>query len=50
MLYFKLPAGNDFTINPVAFFNALFSRVGEEELLHRIVRHKLLTKDLKEFR
>ena len=49
-LSFILPAGNDFTVNPVAFCNALFNRAGETELLHRIVRHKLLTKDLKEFR
>ncbi len=49
-LSFILPAGNDFTVNPVAFCKVLFERVGEEELLHRIVRHKLLTKDLNEFR
>ncbi len=49
-LSFILPAGNDFTVNPVAFCNELFKRVGEDELLYRIVRHKLLTKDLKEFR
>lgn len=49
-LSFILPAGNDFTVNPVAFCNALFDRVGEKKILHRIVRHKLLTKDLKEFR
>ncbi len=49
-LSFILPAGNDFTVNPVAFCNELFKRVGEDELLHRIVRYKLLTKDLKEFR
>lgn len=49
-LSFILPAGNDFTVNPVVFCSALFDRVGESQLLHRIVRHKLLTKDLKEFR
>ena len=49
-LSFILPAGNDFTVNPVQFCKALFDRAGEAELLHRIVRHKLLTKDLKEFR
>ena len=49
-LSFVLPAGNDFTVNPVAFCNILFERVGEPEILHRIVRHKLLTKDMKEFR
>ncbi len=49
-LSFILPAGNDFTVNPVAFCIALFSEVGETELLYRIIRHKLLTKDLKEFR
>ena len=49
-LSFILPAGNDFTVNPVAFCKSLFDRVGEEEILHRIVRLRLLTKDLKEFR
>ncbi len=49
-LSFILPAGNDFTVNPVQFCKALFEVIGENELLHRIVRHKLLTKDLKEFR
>ncbi len=49
-LSFILPAGNDFTINPVMFCNVLFEMIGESSLLHRIVRHKLLTKDLKEFR
>ncbi|MEE1504261.1 MAG: DUF2344 domain-containing protein, partial [Acutalibacteraceae bacterium] len=49
-LSFILPAGNDFTVNPVQFCKVLFERVGENEILHRIVRHKLLTKDLKEFR
>lgn len=49
-LSFVLPAGNDFTVNPVAFCKSLFDRIGEEEILYRIVRHKLLTKDLKEFR
>lgn len=47
---FILPAGNDFTVNPVLFCNALFSMVGEETPLHRIVRHKLLTKNLLEFK
>lgn len=47
---FILPAGNDFTINPVSFCNALFECIGISQPLHRIVRHKLLTKDLKEFR
>lgn len=47
---FILPAGNDFTVNPVSFCSSLFNLAGEETPLHRIVRHKLLTKDLKEFR
>ncbi len=47
---FILPAGNDFTVNPVTFCNALFNMAGEPEVLHRIVRHKLLTKDLNEFK
>jgi len=48
-LSFILPAGNDFTVNPVSFCNSLFERVGEAQILHRIVRHNLLTKDLKNF-
>ncbi len=47
---FILPAGNDFTVNPVSFCKNLFETAGEPDLLHRIVRHKLLTKDLKEFK
>lgn len=50
MLYFNLPAGNDFTINPVSFCNALFKMIGEENILHRITRHRLLMKDGTEFR
>lgn len=50
MLYFKLPAGNDFTINPVSFCNTLFELIGEKEILHRITRHSLLMKDNTEFR
>ncbi len=49
VLYFTLPAGNDFTVNPVSFCNALFKILGEENILHRITRHKLLMKDGKEF-
>ncbi len=49
-LSFKLPAGNDFTINPVSFCNALFERIGEKGILHRITRRKLLMKDGTEFR
>ena len=48
-LYFKLPAGNDFTINPVSFCNQLFKMAGEENILHRITRHRLLMKDGTEF-
>lgn len=47
---FVLPAGNDFTVNPVSFCKELFSRVGEPDILHRIVRHSLHTKDMKEFK
>lgn len=47
---FILPAGNDFTINPISFCYTLFEKVGISEPLCRIVRQKLLTKDLKEFR
>lgn len=49
-LRFKLPAGNDFTINPVSFCNALFEEIGRKDILHRITRHKLLMKDGTEFR
>ena len=49
-LHFKLPAGNDFTINPVSFMNALLGMVGESGRLHRITRHRLLMKDGTEFR
>ncbi len=50
MLYFNLPAGNDLTINPVSFCNKLFEMIGEENILHRITRHRLLMKDGTEFR
>ncbi len=50
VLYFTLPAGNDFTINPVPFCNALFKLLGNENILHRITRHKLLMKDGTEFK
>lgn len=49
-LEFNLPAGNDFTINPVSFCNALFEKIGKKDILHRITRHKLLVKDGTEFR
>lgn len=49
MLYFVLPAGNDFTINPVSFCNTLFEMAGKKDILHRITRHKLLMKDGREF-
>ncbi len=50
MLYFVLPAGNDFTINPVPFCNALLKLLGDENMLHRITRHRLLMRDGTEFR
>lgn len=46
---FRLPAGNDFTVNPVLFCKVLFDSINETDILHRIVRHRLLTKELKEF-
>ena len=49
-LHFKLPAGNDLTINPVSFMNALLDMIGESQRLHRITRHRLLMKDGTEFR
>ena len=50
ILTFNLPAGNDFTINPVSFCNALFEKIGKKDMLHRITRHKLLMKDGTEFK
>lgn len=44
-----LPAGNDFTINPVLFMNSLLGKIGMENALHSIVRKKLLIKDYTEF-
>lgn len=49
-LSFCLPAGNDFTINPVSFCNALFEQAGVPEIQHVITRQMLLTKDGSEFR
>lgn len=50
VLSFILPAGNDFTINPVSFCNALFEKLGEKDILHRITRHQLLMKNGEEFK
>lgn len=50
ILSFNLPAGNDFTVNPVSFCNVLFEKIGEKNILHRIIRNKLLTKDGNEFK
>ncbi len=50
MLAFNLPAGNDFTINPVSFCNALLKAVGKENTLHYITRHRLLMKNGTEFK
>lgn len=47
---FNLPAGNDFTVNPVSFCDVLFKEIGKENILHRIVRLKLLTKNGEEFK
>lgn len=47
---FNLPAGNDFTVNPVSFCDILFKEIGKENILHRIVRIKLLTKNGEEFK
>lgn len=49
-LHFKLPAGNDLTINPVSFMNVLLDMIGESGRLHRITRRRLLMKDGTEFR
>ncbi len=47
---FRLPAGNDFTVNPLLFCKSLFSKIDSPDILHRIVRNRLLTKDMEEFR
>ncbi len=51
ILSFVLPAGNDFTVNPVSFCSKLFEMIGEGDVTnHKIIRHMLMTKDEKEFR
>ena len=45
-----LPAGNDFTINPVLFCNELFNKLECPLILHRIVRCMLLDKKGTEFK
>ena len=51
ILSFVLPAGNDFTINPVSFCNKLFEIIGEADVTnHKITRHMIMTKDEKEFK
>jgi radical SAM-linked protein len=47
---FILPAGNDFTINPIQFKDALISDFSPENINWSIVRKKLLIKDGTEFR
>ena len=47
---FILPAGNDFTINPIQFKDALISDFSPEKISWSIVRKKLLVKDGTEFR
>ena len=47
---FVLPAGNDFTINPVMFKDAIISDFSPENINWSIIRKKLLIKDGTEFR
>lgn len=47
---FILPAGNDFTINPIQFKDALISDFSPENISWSITRKKLLIKDGTEFR
>ena len=47
---FVLPAGNDFTINPVMFKDAIISDFSAEHINWSIIRKKLLIKDGTEFR
>ncbi len=48
-LKFNLPAGNDFTVNPVSFCNALSEKLNRDDLIFRITRHRLLMKNGKDF-
>ena len=51
ILSFVLPAGNDFTVNPVLFCSKLFEIIGESNVTnHKIIRNMLMAKDEKEFR
>ena len=50
VLAFNLPAGNDFTINPVSFCNALWELIDKKDMPCRITRHKLLMKDGTDFK
>ncbi len=45
-----LPAGNDFTVNPVPFTQVLLEKLGMKDTLHTIVRKKLLLKDCSDFK
>ncbi len=45
-----LPAGNDFTVNPVPFTQVLLEKLGMKYALHTIVRKKLLLNDCSEFK
>ena len=47
---FILPAGNDFTINPILFKDALLENFAQENICWSIKRNKLLLKDGTEFR
>ena len=47
---FILPAGNDFTINPIMFKDALIADFAPENISWSIVRKNLLIKDGTEFR
>ncbi len=48
-LKFNLPAGNDFTVSPVNFCNALTEKLNRDDMLWRITRHRLLMKNGKDF-
>ncbi len=47
---FKLPAGNDFTVNPILFCNSLFSESTADPHSCLIKRRKLLLKDGSDFK
>ncbi len=50
LMKFILPAGNELTINPILFKNALLNNFSEESISWEITRKLLLDKNKKEFK